>query len=81
MTDMADGLDPQETEEVLQIVTSYFRKVTKSEEEAQQLLQALAHAVQDEGAKLVHLGDYVFLVLVRRDSYDGGYDQPPRFCS
>lgn len=60
-----DGLDPQETEVVLGIVTAYFRKVAGSEQEAERMLQALASAIQEDGAKLVHLGDYVFLILVR----------------
>lgn len=50
---------------VMKIATNYFRKATKSEEEAQGLLSGLARVLQDEGAKLVHLGNVLFLVLVR----------------
>lgn len=50
---------------VVKIATDYFRKATKSEEEAQALLGGLARVLQDEGAKLVHLGNVLFLVLVR----------------
>jgi hypothetical protein len=52
-------------EAVLKIVTDFFRKSTKTEEEAQGLLNGLARVIQDEGAKLVHLGSVLFLVLVR----------------
>lgn len=50
---------------IVKIATDYFRKATKSEEEAQALLGGLARILQDEGAKLVHLGNVLFLVLVR----------------
>lgn len=50
---------------VVKIATDYFRKATKSEEEAQALLGGLARVLQDEGTKLVHLGNVLFLVLVR----------------
>lgn len=52
-------------EAVVKIATDYFRKASKSEEEAQQLLGGLARILQDEGAKLVHLGNVLFLVMVR----------------
>jgi hypothetical protein len=52
-------------EAVVKIATDYFRKASKSEEEAQQLLGGLARIIQDEGAKLVHLGNVLFLVMVR----------------
>ena len=52
-------------EAVVKIATDYFRKATKSEEEAQALLGGLARIVQDQGAKLVHLGKVLFLVMVR----------------
>lgn len=44
---------------------SYFRSESESEEQAQELMQKLATLLQEEGAKLVHLGNTVFLVLVK----------------
>jgi hypothetical protein len=58
-------MDQSEAEEVLRIATEYCRRVTKTEEEAQKMLSALASAVQEQGAKLVHLGNVLFLILVR----------------
>jgi hypothetical protein len=50
---------------VVKIATDYFRKATGSEEQAQSLLGGLARILQDQGAKLVHLGNVLFLVMVR----------------
>lgn len=50
---------------VVKIATNYFRKATKTEEQAQAMLNGLARILQDEGAKLVHLGNVLFLVIVR----------------
>lgn len=61
-----DTLDQQELEQVLEILTKYCRSVTASEKEAQEMLGKIAGMVQNEdGAKLVHIDDYVFLILVR----------------
>jgi hypothetical protein len=62
---MAEEMDPKEAQEIMRIATEYARSASKSEEEAQKLLEALAAIVQEEGAKLVHLGNVLFLVLVR----------------
>lgn len=62
---MAEQMDPKEAQEVMRIATEYARSVSKSEEEAQKLLGALAAIVQEDSAKLVHLGNVLFLVLVR----------------
>jgi hypothetical protein len=60
---MNNSADEQKA--VIKIATDYFRKATKSEEQAQQMLGGLARIIQDEGAKLVHLGNVLFLVMVR----------------
>jgi hypothetical protein len=52
-------------EAVVKIATNHFRKATKSEDEAQKLLGGLARILQDDGAKLVHLGNVLFLIMVR----------------
>ena len=59
------GVDPQEQRKVIQIAMDYFRKEAKSEEEAKKMMMALAKTVQEDGAKLVQLGNVLFLVLVR----------------
>jgi hypothetical protein len=61
-------MDEAELQEVMRIATDYFRKQASSEEEVQKMLGALAKTVEDQGAKLVHLGNYLFLVLVRGKS-------------
>jgi hypothetical protein len=58
-------MDQEELNQVMQIATNYFRSQTSSEKEVERLLQSLAAVVQQEGVKLVHLEDYLFLVVVR----------------
>lgn len=58
-------MDQSEADEILRIATEYCRSITKTEEEAQKMLASLAGIVQEQGAKLVHLGNVLFLVLVR----------------
>jgi hypothetical protein len=62
---MATEMDPKEAQEIMRIATEYARKSTESEEEAQEMLRTLAGVLQEQGAKLVHLGNVLFLVLVR----------------
>lgn len=63
---MADHkIDEQEAAEIMRIATEYCRAATKTEDEAQNMLGKLASVVQGEGAKLVHLGNVLFLILVR----------------
>jgi hypothetical protein len=62
-------MDQAELDEVLRIAMDYFRSQTSSEEEAQKMLGELAKTVEDPGAKLVHLGNYLFLVMVRGKEY------------
>ncbi len=62
---MENGISGEEEKEVMRIATSYFRKLTKTEKEAQVMLVALSRILKDEGSKLVHLGNVLFLVLVR----------------
>lgn len=58
-------MDRSEADEILRIATEYCRSVTKTEDEAQKMLATLAGVVQEQGAKLVHLGNVLFLILVR----------------
>jgi len=59
------SLDTQEQQVVAKIATDYFLKELGSQEKADQALGKLAKLVSDKGAKLVHIGNVLFLVLVR----------------
>lgn len=58
-------MSPEEAQKIQSIAHTYFLQETGSEEGAQKMMGALAALVQEEGAKLVHLGNVLFLVLVR----------------
>ena len=58
-------MNQQEQERVGQIAIDWFRSISKSEEEAQKMLSGLVHMVKEDGAKLVHLGNVLFLILVQ----------------
>jgi hypothetical protein len=62
---MADGTSPQEAQEIQRIAHDYFLQETGSEQGAEQMMRRLASAVQEPGAKLVHLGNVLFLLFVR----------------
>jgi hypothetical protein len=58
-------MDEQEQQEVVRIAREYFLQETGSEEAADEAMEKLAQLVQEEGSKLVHIGNVLFLVLVR----------------
>jgi hypothetical protein len=58
-------IDQAEQQEVVRIATDYFLQELGSQEAADEAMGKLATLVQDEGAKLVHLGNVLFLVIVR----------------
>lgn len=58
-------MEENDAEQIQKIVMGYARQATKTEEEAHQLIINLAQTVQEDGAKLVHFGNTVFLTLVR----------------
>lgn len=58
-------MDEIEQQEVVRIANDYFLQELGSQEAADEALEKLATLVQEEGAKLVHLGNVLFLVLVR----------------
>lgn len=58
-------IDQAEQEEVAQIARDYFLQELGSEEKADEAMAKLATMIQEDGAKLVHLGNVVFLVIVR----------------
>jgi len=65
MSEQAQQMDAQEQEQIGQIALNYFKQETGSDEGAQEMLTKLATIVSEEGAKLVHLGNVLFLILVR----------------
>lgn len=60
-------IDEAEQQEVYRIASEFFLETTGSEEEAQGMLANLANIVQEQGTKLVHLGNVLFLILVRAE--------------
>ncbi len=64
---MEDELSEEmEAQQIMDIATSYFMKEANGDQAvAQELLGKLATMVQEEGVKLVHLNNILFLVIVR----------------
>jgi hypothetical protein len=62
---MAEQEQQVDGEKIAQIALNYFKQETGSDAKAKQMLGKLATIVKDEGAKLVHLGNVLFLVMVR----------------
>jgi hypothetical protein len=58
-------IDQAEQQEVANIANQYFLQELGSQEAADEAMGKLATLVQEDGAKLVHLGNVLFLVLVR----------------
>ncbi len=58
-------MDQAELKQVNDIVMSYFRSESKTEEQAKQMMGQLNQLLKQPGAKLIHLGNTVFLVLVK----------------
>jgi hypothetical protein len=58
-----------EEQEILRIATTVFnREVGGDEQSTQAFLEGLAKLAQQEGMRLVHLGDSLFLVVVKGKS-------------
>lgn len=64
---MADqqNMSPEEQQTIVKIALDYFKQESGSDKKAKEMLGKLATIVKEEGAKLVHLGNVLFLVLVR----------------
>lgn len=58
-------IDQAEQQRVVDIANQYFLQELGSQEAADEAMGKLATLVQEDGAKLVHLGNVLFLVLVR----------------
>jgi hypothetical protein len=65
MAEQEQQISPQEQQEIIAIAHNYFKQETGSDAKAEEMMGKLATILQDEGAKLVHLGNVVFLILVR----------------
>lgn len=55
----------EEAQEVTDIITEYFKKTTGSDMQARVMTEKIAGLVQQPAAKLIHLGNTVFLTLVK----------------
>jgi len=79
---MAEEVDQQEQQQIIQIAMDYFRKEAGSEEGASKMMAGLAKTVEEDGAKLVHIGNVLFLILVRDkgvvEVHTIGTENPPR---
>jgi hypothetical protein len=64
---MADTMDtsPDEVNEVNRICREYFMQEAASPQQAEQMMAGLVKITKDKGVKLVHLGNTVFLVIVK----------------
>lgn len=58
-------MDDNDAQLIQHIVMEYAKQITPSEEKAHEFILQLAQTVQHDGAKLVHFGNTVFLILVR----------------
>ena len=58
-------LSAKESQEVLDIMMDYFTKETGSKKEAEKYVISVANLIKNPAAKLVHLGNFVFLTLVK----------------
>lgn len=58
-------IDQTEQQEVARIANDYFLQELGSQEAADDAMSKLATLVQEDGVKLVHLGNVLFLVIVR----------------
>lgn len=58
-------IDQAEQQQVVNIANQFFLNELGSQEAADEAMGKLATLVQEDGAKLVHFGNVLFLVLVR----------------
>ena len=58
-------IDPNEAQEIQRIILDYFTSELGDPQQVEAAISNLVEIVQDEGAKLVHIGNVLFLVIVR----------------
>jgi hypothetical protein len=59
-----EEINPQEVDEIQQIIYQFFLKEYGSERKAEIMLGKLASFVQDPGVRLVHFGNTVFMMIL-----------------
>ena len=60
------AVSEDEGKEIMRIATEYFRQQTGGDEEqTNRMLNGLANLVKQDGIRMVHLGNTLFLVLVK----------------
>lgn len=69
----------EEQQEIVDIVTGFYKQRVDSEEEVNKLLQNLGAMVQQQGAKLVHINQTVFMVLVQGEGVVDFYAMYDKF--
>ena len=62
---MAANTSSGEVKEVNRICYDYFLQEAASEDQARKMMDGLARITGDKGVKLVHLGNTVFLIIVK----------------
>jgi hypothetical protein len=72
-------ISQEEQQEVLDILTGFYKQRVDSEEEVNKLLQNLGAMVQQQGAKLVHINQTVFMVLVQGEGVVDFYAMYDKF--
>jgi hypothetical protein len=58
-------MENKDAQIIQNLVQEYAKQNTSTPQEADQLILQLAQVVQEDGAKLIHFGNTLFLVLVR----------------
>lgn len=58
-------MEDQESQEIMRIAQDYFMQELGDKAKAEEAMGKLANMVQGDGAKLVHLGNTLFLTMVR----------------
>jgi len=58
-------IDQAEQQEVVRIANDYFLQEFGSQDQADDAMGKLATLIQEDGAKLIHLGNVLFLIVVR----------------
>ena len=62
---LTPAANPDEAQEIERIIREYFTAELGSPEEVDKAIVNLSEMVKEEGTKLVHLGNVLFLVMVR----------------
>ena len=62
---MAANTSSDEVKEVNRICYDYFLQEAASEDQARKMMDGLARITKEKGVKLVHLGNTVFLIIVK----------------